>query len=245
MIMITKNNIKQIKSLTRKKNREQLQLFVVEGYKSIRELKNAGLSMEEIYVTKDAQELNDLNPVTISTADMKSISNLKTPPGYLAVVRMSSNRAIPSSGLILALDNIQDPGNLGTIIRLADWFNIEHIICNLETVDLYNPKCIQATMGSIARVQVHYIHLESYLNENKLPVIVTSMGATSVYEKTLPKDAILVMGSESHGISNSIMNMGHKISIPQYGPTKNKTESLNVATATAILLAEWRRSIGM
>ena len=245
MIMITKNKIKQIKGLARKKNRELLGLFVVEGYKSIRELKIAGLSMEEIYVTQNSNELRELNPTIISANEMKSISNLKTPPGYLAVVKMLDKASLPENGLILALDDIQDPGNLGTIIRLADWFDIPHIICSKETVDLYNPKCIQATMASIARVQVHYIDLNFYLEKTSLPIMVTSMDAKSIYGSSLPSNAILVMGSESHGISESIMLKGTQISIPRYGTESDKTESLNVATATAILLAEWRRSIGM
>ncbi|SCY26224.1 RNA methyltransferase, TrmH family [Nonlabens sp. Hel1_33_55] len=243
--MITKNKIKQIKSLTRKKNREEMQSFVVEGYKSIRELKNAGLSVEEIYVTKEANKLHDLNPEIISIAEMKSISNLKTPPGYLAIVKMLKTQEIPERGLILALDNIQDPGNLGTIVRLADWFNVEHIVCNSNTVDLYNPKCIQATMGSIARVQLHYVELETFLKDTQLPIFVTAMSEQSIYEKKMPTDGILVMGSESHGISTEIMQLGTKISIPQYSSDGIKTESLNVATATGIVLAEWRRFTGM
>lgn len=242
--MITKNKIKQIKSLARKKNRELLGLFVVEGYKSIRELKKADLSIAEIYVIKGSEELDEFDPIIISAIEMKSISNLKTPPGYLAVVKMQEQASLPDSGLILALDGIQDPGNLGTIIRLADWFDIPHIICSNETVDLYNPKCIQATMASIARVHVHYMDLNSFLENSTLPVVVTSMNATSIYESELPTDAILVMGSESHGISENIMNLGTQVSIPRYGVESNQTESLNVATATAVLLAEWRRSIG-
>ncbi|KQC32019.1 RNA methyltransferase [Nonlabens sp. YIK11] len=243
--MITKNKIKQIKSLARKKHRDELRLYIVEGYKSIRELKNAGLSIEEIFVTNESQKLDDLHPETITAAEMKSISNLKTPPGYLAVVKMPEPQGLPNEGLILALDNVQDPGNLGTIIRLADWFNVKHVVCSSATVDLFNPKCIQATMGSIARVQVHYTDLEDYLQKSDLPIMIATMSKTSVYDLSLPKNAILIMGSESHGISEELLNLGTAISIPQYSPENDKTESLNVATATGILLAEWRRSIGM
>ena len=158
---------------------------------------------------------------------------------------MLKTQEIPERGLILALDNIQDPGNLGTIVRLADWFNVKHIVCNSNTVDLYNPKCIQATMGSIARVQLHYVELETFLNDTQLPIFVTAMSEQSIYEVNLPTDAMLVMGSESHGVSNEIMQLGTKISIPQYSAEGSRTESLNVATATGIVLAEWRRSTGM
>lgn len=242
--MITKNKIKQIKGLARKKNREEQELFVVEGYKSIRELKNAGLSIQDIYVTQSSRELDDLEVKRISDQEMKSISNLTTPPGYLAVIEMKHKTPIPDHGQMLALDAVQDPGNLGTIIRLADWFNIKHIICNTGTVDCYNPKCVQATMGSLARVHLHYIDLEEFLKDTHLPILVTTMDAPSLYEVVLPADAILLMGSESHGVSHQLMKAGHQISIPRYGTSDDATESLNVATATAIILAEWRRSIG-
>ncbi|WP_194850191.1 TrmH family RNA methyltransferase [Nonlabens antarcticus] len=242
--MITKSKIKQIKSLARKKNREQLKLFVVEGYKSIRELKTAGLIIQEIYVTEDSRELDDFQVTRISNKDMQGISNLTTAPGYLAVVEAVQTGALPEKGLVLALDAIQDPGNLGTIIRLADWFSIEHILCNQGTVDLYNPKCVQATMGSIARVQVHYVDLKGFFERTKLPVLVTAMNAPSMYDTKLPKNGILLMGSESHGVSEELIKSGNQISIPNYGGDQELTESLNVATATAIILAEWRRSIG-
>ncbi len=243
--MITKNEIKQIKSLARKKYREQQNLFVVEGYKSIRELKEAGLRFREIYVTQDAAQLDDLPVKRISNKDMQSISNLATPPGYLAVVESIKTGSLPTKGLVIALDAIQDPGNLGTIIRLADWFNAKHILCNLGTVDLYNPKCVQATMGSIARVQVHYLDLKEFFSRTKLPVLVTAMDAPSMYERQLPKNGILLMGSESHGVSADLLDAGKAIAIPSYGEDSEATESLNVATATAIILAEWRRSIEM
>jgi len=242
--MITKSKIKQIKSLARKKYREQLKLFVVEGYKSIRELENAGLRILEIYVTEDSKELDDLKVIRISNKDMQSLSNLNTPPGYLAVVEVLKTDSLPTNGLVIALDAVQDPGNMGTIIRLADWFNVKHILCNTGTVDLYNPKCVQATMGSIARVQVHYVDLNEFFGRTKLPILVTAMDAPSMYESQFPKNGILLMGSESHGVSEELMRSGKQISIPNYCDGQNATESLNVATATAIILAEWQRSIG-
>ncbi|BAO55313.1 TrmH family RNA methyltransferase [Nonlabens marinus] len=242
--MITKNKIKLIKSLARKKNRQQSHLFVVEGYKSIRELKNAGLGIQEIYVTQDAKELDDLEVIHISNKEMQTISNQTTAPGYLAVVETVTTSELPVEGLVIALDGIQDPGNLGTIIRLADWFNVKHLICNHGTVDLYNPKCVQATMGSIARVQVHYMDLKEFFSRTKLPVLVTEMEAPSLYDAQLPKNGILLLGNESNGVSAELLKSGSRISIPSYGEEQEATESLNVATATAIILAEWRRSIG-
>ncbi len=245
MIMITKNNIKKINSLAKKKHREQLQLFVVEGYKSILEFHESGLTIEHIYVTPSSTALAPLNPTVITDREMKTISNLTTPPGYLAIVAMPASQDIPDHGMFIALDGIQDPGNMGTILRLADWFNIKHVLCNHGTVDLYNPKCIQATMGSLARVHVHYVDLEKFLSQTLLPVMVTTMGEKSLYDQELPQQGILVLGSESHGISPSIITRGNKISIPQYGSHKDQTESLNVATAAAIVMAEWRRTTGM
>jgi TrmH family RNA methyltransferase len=241
--MITKSKIKQIKSLARKKNREQLKLFVVEGYKSIRELKKAGLGIQVIYVTEDSKELDDLEVTRISNKEMQTLSNLTTPPGYLAVVEMLKTDKLPTKGIVIALDAIQDPGNLGTIIRLADWFNVKHILCNTGTVDLYNPKCVQATMGSIARVQVHYVDLKEFFGRTKMPILVTAMDAPSLYDSQLPKNGILLMGSESHGVSNELIDSGNQICIPSYGEEQEATESLNVATAAGIILAEWRRSI--
>ena len=242
--MITKNEIKQIKSLSRKKNREQLQLFVVEGYKSIRELQEIGLELVKIYCLRDATELQDLEPIIISHKDMCAISNLKTPPGYLALSKMPINEDIPSGGRMIALDAVQDPGNLGTIVRMADWFGVEHIICSLNTVDLYNPKCIQATMASIGRVQVHYINLKEFLSKTSIPILIAAMDGNSIYKTQLPTDGILVMGNESHGVSEDILEMGDVVSIPRYGVQDNPIESLNVATATAILLSEWCRATG-
>ncbi len=244
MIMISKNEIKIIKSLTRKKYRESFQSFIVEGYKSIRECHDAGLHIERIYTTAASHELDDLQPIVITDREMKAISNLTTPPGYLAVIKMPVLPDVPDKGLFVALDGIQDPGNLGTIIRLADWFDIKHILCHHGTVDLYNPKCIQATMGSLARVNVHYIDLPKFLSQTKLPVLIATMSQTSIYDHPLPPEGILVMGGESHGVSHEIVSKGKAISIPQYSSLQERTESLNVATATAIILAEWRRSIG-
>ena len=239
--MITKSKLKLIKSLSRKKYREEHQLFVVEGYKSIRELINSGIYTEVLLVTEGNHKLDDFDPDVISVKEMNNISNYTTAPGYLAVFKMIPKTETPDKGKILVLDDVKDPGNLGTIIRLADWFNIQHIICSEETVDMYNTKCVQASMASLSRVQIHYTELATFLNNTSLPIFVTAMDGKNVYETTLPQDAIIIMGNESHGISNEIQKLGKAISIPQYG-TIQKTESLNVATATSLILGEWLRT---
>jgi TrmH family RNA methyltransferase len=143
--------------------------------------------------------------------------------------------------LIVALDAIRDPGNLGTIIRLCDWFGIQQLICSNETVDVYNPKVVQATMGSISRVNVSYINLEDFISTTSLPVFGTFMNGENIYSTTLPQEGIIVMGNEANGISKEVENsIQNRLTIPRFG-TLQKTESLNVATATAIILSEFRR----
>ena len=154
---------------------------------------------------------------------------------------MPAEREIVESGLIIALDSIRDPGNLGTILRLCDWFGIHQIVCSKETVDIYNPKVVQATMGSITRVNVKYIDLNDFLSRTKLPVFGTFMDGANIYKESLPQEGIIVMGNEANGISDELEGIiQNRLSIPRFGDLK-KTESLNVATATAIILSEFRR----
>lgn len=239
--MVTKSRLKLIKSLSRKKNREQHQLFVVEGYKSIQELAQTSLELEQILIIEGNHQLDHLKTDLISKKEMDQISMLKTAPGYLAVFKIPKSAELPSDELVVALDDIKDPGNLGTIIRMCDWFNVRHILCSQETVDVYNPKCVQASMASLGRVEVHYLPLKEYLKNQQLPIYATAMNAPSVYKTQLPKSGILLMGNESKGVSESLSSLGDAISIPSYGDS-SAVESLNVATATAILLAEWRRA---
>ena len=144
-------------------------------------------------------------------------------------------------GLLVALDDIRDPGNLGTILRLCDWYGIEHLICSKETVDVYNPKVIQATMGSIARVQVHYLDLNAFLATTSLPVYGTFMKGENIYKEKLPEEAVIVLGNEANGISPILeKTIKNRITIPRFGKFQ-QTESLNVASAAAIVLSEFRR----
>jgi len=239
--MVSKNELKLITSLHQKKYRNKHQLFIAEGTKGVLELLESKLQPYKIFRTRDIEGLAEDQAADISAAEMKKLSCLKTPSEVLAVFYMPESKSTKSEGLILALDNVRDPGNLGTIIRLCDWFGVTQLICSVTTVDCFNPKVVQATMGSLARVQIHYLDLENYLSTTDKPIYGAIMEGENVYQSKLPKDAILVMGNESNGIDASILQkVTNNISIPRFG--SQQTESLNVATATAILLSEFRRS---
>lgn len=242
--MISKNQIKLIKSLQQKKYRKLYQLFIAEGVKVIQELLNSNYELVELYVTQELFSNVEKSKVNfISEAELKSISALVTPNECLAVFIIPEKVKVDYFETTqLALDDIRDPGNMGTIIRLADWFGIQNIICSEETVDVYNPKVIQATMGSVARVNVMYCNLKSYLLNAKVPVYGTLLEGKNIYAETLRQPSIIVLGNESNGISQEIQQLiTHKITIPRFG-TLQQTESLNVATATAIVLSEFCRN---
>ena len=242
--MLSKNQIKRITSLQQKKYRNEYQLFIAEGIKVIQELFQSNYEIQEFYSTDATLQLNNkVRTEIISEADLKKISCLKTPNTCLAVFKISPSKPVKHEGLTLLLDDIRDPGNLGTIIRLCDWFGIDQLICSEETVDVYNPKVIQATMGSIGRVNVVYTSLKNFLKNTNQPIYGAFMDGDVVYDSPLPNDAVLIMGNEANGISEEIdVLIQHKISIPRFGKTQ-KAESLNVATATAILLSEFRRNL--
>lgn len=240
--MVSKNQIKLITSLQQKKYRKQHQLFFAEGVKCVQELIDANYEIYSLFTTQnDFTNISKDKLHTISTSELKKISALATPNTCLAIFFIPKPIPIENSGLILALDSIRDPGNFGTIIRLCDWFGITTLLCSEETVDLYNPKVVQATMGSISRVSVTYVDLGSYLSKTTLPVFGTFMNGKSIYKETLPKEGIIVMGNEANGISKTIENIvTDRITIPRFGNLQ-QTESLNVATATAIILNEFKR----
>lgn len=240
--MVSKNQIKFISSLQQKKQRLIHKMFVAEGVKVVQELLDADFELHQLYTTEDDfKSVNDSKKQIVSADDLKKISALTTASSCLAVFKIPEQRELYQSGLIVALDAIRDPGNLGTIIRLCDWFGIQQLICSNETVDVYNPKVVQATMGSISRVNVSYINLEDFISTTSLPVFGTFMNGENIYSTTLPKEGIIVMGNEANGISKEVENsIQHRLTIPRFG-TLQKTESLNVATATAIILSEFRR----
>tara|TARA_R110002049_G_scaffold147001_2_gene309609 strand:- start:282 stop:998 length:717 start_codon:yes stop_codon:yes gene_type:complete len=238
--MLSKNQIKLITSLKQKKNRLQYGFFVVEGVKTIKELLQSHLELHALY-TIETFNIDAKDEVLISENELKRISFLITPNKALAIFKIPEPKPVKNDTLIVALDAVRDPGNLGTIIRLCDWFGITDLVCSKKTVDCFNPKVIQATMGSITRVNVCYVDLEAFLKETALPVFGAFMEGENVYKTKLPKKGVLVMGNEANGVSKQIEAMiTEKISIPQFGNIQ-ETESLNVATATAILLSEFRR----
>lgn len=240
MILVSKSQIKLITSLQQKKYRNKLGLFIAEGPKVINELLTAGLSLHSLFSTQEHLfEVEDVQ--VISNIELDKISSLKSANNSLAVFNIPTQKPVIKNSLTIALDAIRDPGNLGTIIRLCDWFGVKQLVCSLDTVDCYNPKVIQATMGSIARVNAVYLELSEYLKENNLPIYGGCMSGASVYNQKLPKNAVIVLGNEANGISDKIDSLlTNKVTIPQFGEQK-ETESLNVATATAILLSEFRR----
>lgn len=238
--MLSKSQIKTITSLKQKKYRLQQGLFVAEGVKTINELLASQFSLQQLYTTNSFKIDANLETV-VSENELKKISFLKTPNTALAIFKIPEPKAINTNQLLVALDNVRDPGNLGTIIRLCDWFGITDLVCNQETVDCYNPKVVQATMGSITRVNVSYLNLTDFLKTTHMPIFGAFMEGDNIYKSQLPNKGILVLGNEANGISREIEQViTTKISIPRFGQLQS-TESLNVATAAAILLSEFRR----
>ncbi len=239
--MLSKNKIKLITSLKQKKYRQQHQLFVAEGIKTVTELLHSNLQLHELYTTTLEIGVSDDLKTEITEGELKKISFLTTPNQVLAVFKIPEARPIDFNNLVLVLDNIRDPGNLGTIIRLCDWYGIKDLVCSRETVDCYNPKVVQATMGSITRVNISYVNLSETISNKKLDIFGTFMDGKNVYQTPLTHSGILVLGNEANGISDEIASfVTSRIAIPRFGDLK-QTESLNVATATAIFLSEFKR----
>lgn len=241
--MVTKNQIKLIKSLHQKKYRKEHQLFIAEGVKVIGELIKSSLVLEHIYCTEELNfDVSSSLVTLVSKDDMKKMSALATTSNCLAVFHCAKEEEVNYKDIVVALDNIRDPGNLGTIIRLCDWFGIRHIICTNETVDVYNPKVVQATMGSMVRVNIIYGDLEEMIvNAKDVPVYGTFMDGESIYSEKFTNEGIIVMGNEANGISPTIESLvTQKIAIPRFG-TLQQTESLNVAMAASIVINEFRR----
>ncbi|MEL4309009.1 TrmH family RNA methyltransferase [Joostella sp. CR20] len=242
--MVSKNEIKLITSLHQKKYRNKEGLFIAEGVKVINELLKSDFKLYKIFVATESDvSFNTDKEVRVPQMVLKKMSALKTPSPALAVFYIKEAVQETLEGLTLVLDDVRDPGNLGTIIRLSDWFGVSSVVCSANTVDCYNPKVVQATMGSLSRVQVVYTDLESYLEDESRPIYCATMEGENIYTAEVPKNAVLVMGNEANGISESILKLvKNNISIPRFG-TIQATESLNVATATAILLSEFKRRL--
>lgn len=239
--MLTKNEIKLIASLQQKKHRVNQGLFTVEGKKATNEFLSSRLQLHQVYATIPDPMYPQDKLTLVSEAELKKISALTTPQQVLAVFEIPKARSVSKDDLIVALDAVRDPGNLGTMIRLCDWFGIEQVVCSETTVDCYNPKVVQASMGSLSRVNVNYVDLKEFLHKTPLKKFGAFMDGASVYSTDLPERGVLVMGNEANGISKDLETfIDHRISIPSFS-THQSTESLNVATATAILLSEFRR----
>ena len=232
--MLTKNQIKLIRSLSLKKNRQKHGLFIVEGEKLVNEVLSSDWEGEGIYATK---EWLGENAIIISNDDLSRISSLKTPNKVLAVVKIKKGSLDITSNTVLALDGVKDPGNLGTIIRLADWFGIEDIICSDDCVDYLNPKVVQSSMGSFTRVNLHYTSLiDAFKKYSDYKLFMTVLNGTPLSEMTNSDKKIIVMGSESKGISKEVLELtSEKITIPK--SKSSKAESLNVSVAAAIILS--------
>lgn len=247
--MLSKNKIKYIRSLDMKKNRKEERVFVAEGHKLVGDLLGH-FTCKLIVATRSWLDkntmVNALEIIEVTQEELTRASLQKTPQEVLAIFEQPSYDMQPdviSRSLCLALDDIQDPGNLGTIIRLADWFGIEHIFCSMGTVDVYNPKTIQATMGALARVKLHYCDLPSLITLlNDVPVYGTFLDGDNMYKKELTPYGLIVMGNEGNGVSAEVANLvNERLYIPNYPPQRDTSESLNVAMATGIICSEFRR----
>ncbi len=258
--MISKAKLKLIHSLENKKGRREHGLFVAEGPKVVGDLLSRFpvklvVAIDE-WIKDNKDHLQDTEIIAVDADELRKASLLQHPQQVLALFELPEDKAEPADvlpllraendqKLSLALDGVQDPGNLGTIIRVADWFGIEEIFCSLNTVDAYSPKVIQATMGSIARVRVHYTDLEQFIHAlpNDYPVYGTLLDGEDIYSQQLTRGGLIVMGNEGNGISPAIRPLiNHRLLIPNYPKGRPTADSLNVAIATAITCAEFRRN---
>ncbi|MFT6879850.1 MAG: TrmH family RNA methyltransferase [Arcticibacterium sp.] len=240
---LSKQKQKYILSLHNKKYRQQFGVFLVEGQKSIEELINSDFTIDELYLTEKAVQLNigNLEAIYCTEDEISKVSSFRSNNYGLAIVKCKVNQIWDDSAedWILALDDIRDPGNLGTIIRIADWYGITKILCSENTVEIYNPKVISSTMGSFTRVHCFYTELKSYLLFTELPIYGAYLNGDNIHRATFPKHGILLMGSESHGISSELEDLvTNKITIPSFGGA----ESLNAGVATGVILDNIRRS---
>lgn len=249
--MISKNKIKYIHSLSLKKNRDNEKLFIAEGPKVVGDLLHS-YQAKAIVATQEWLNSNALDEsieiISVSEDELGRISFMQHPQQVLAIFKMPSTMfdiKINDDELALALDGVQDPGNLGTIIRVADWYGISNIYCSKDTADVFNPKVVQATMGSIGRVSVKYVSLVDLLKSlpKSFPVYGTVLDGTNIYNQELTHNGLIVMGNEGKGISKELLSgINHKLFIPDFHPKGEKTaDSLNVAIATAIVCSEFRR----
>lgn len=248
--MISKARIKWIKSLEMRKYRLQYNAFVAEGPRLVGELLPYStplyVAATREWLAANRNLLGGAKEVDeVSREELERASLLRTPQSVLTVMPIPNRKldmTAISMQLVMALDGVQDPGNLGTILRICDWFGIRHVLCSEGTTDIYNPKCVQSCMGALARVEVHYCSLPRVLANTEMPVFGTFLDGTDIYQEELPESGIIVMGNEGNGISNEVSELvGHRLLVPNYPKGSPTTESLNVAVATGIVCAEFRR----
>ncbi|MGB3947087.1 MAG: RNA methyltransferase [Bacteroidia bacterium] len=257
--MLSKRQLQFVNSLKQKKNREENQLFVAEGGKLVHDLLNSDIEVTHLFATESFFNTNTIGGgieiTKITQSELERLSSLVTPNEVIAICKIPSHQLeidTLSEKLVLVLDDIRDPGNMGTIIRIADWYGIETIICSTNSADIYNSKVVQSTMGSIARIHVHYIDLDSFFktikNKNwgtQTPIYGALLEGENIYNSKLSQSGFIVIGNESKGISDKIVaHITNKIKIPSFShftPSKGEAESLNAAIATAIICSEFRR----
>ena len=245
--MLSKAQQKVITSLSRKKSRQKQGIFVAEGVKVIKEFLKSNYKLDTLLTTADIFSNqfidNEKSIHFISVSELKKISFLSTPQIALATFKIPDFKDVNFQNITLVLDGVRDPGNMGTIVRECDWFGVKNIVCSLDTVDCYNPKVVQASMGSLARINVQYVDLHRFLSKQKDAILGAFLDGENIYTTSLPSNnnCFLILGNEANGISTEIEALvNHRITIPRFGELR-ETESLNVAMAGAILLSELRR----
>jgi RNA methyltransferase, TrmH family len=249
--MLPASTIKRIKSLQIKKFRNETGLFIAEGHRLVTDLLSSDIAIEDVFFTNEWAKYAtkpNIKYTEVSSNEMQRISGLKTPSTVLATAKIPNEEIdinTLKNHLSIALDCIQDPGNLGTIIRLADWFGIHHIICSPDTADAFSPKVVQATMGAISRVKIIYTNLFSFTSQAHtigLPTYGTFLDGESIYNAKLSQEGLIYFGNEGNGISDEIEKLvSHKLNIPNFGGSNGRSESLNVAMAAAIVCSEFKR----
>lgn len=239
--MLSKNDIKLIKSLKYKKQRYLNKMFVVEGKKSIYEFINSKFVLHKLF-SIDISEFSVNNVVRLSKSELEKISFLSNPNDHLAIFKIPNVKPLNKNNLLVGLESINDPGNLGTIIRTCEWFGVEDIVCSLDSVDCYNPKVVQSAMGSLSRVNITYLDLENFLNSESLNRFGTFINGESVYENKISTDnGIVVFGNEANGISSNLRSLiDVELTIPRFN-NKSYPESLNLSNSLGIILSEFSR----
>jgi len=242
--MLSKSQISFIKSLHQKKYRKEHGLFIVEGIKSIQEFFQSSYQIHTIFYNSEQYNLlpklpANINLFEVKNAELEKISTLQTPQGFLALVHIPKNKVLALKELknqfTLVLDGVQDPGNMGTIIRTADWFGFKNIICSADCVEIFNPKTVQATMGSLARINIYEADLQALLEKNTIPVFGALLAGESIYKTQWGNEGLVILGNEGKGISAEVIKKINKpVTIPKIG----EAESLNVAVSAAIFCAE-------